>query len=146
MVYPVNEFTTPTFTTPAVARLRLLKLLPSTASPEAVADRKSYVQALWGCGALWVKMDAYDLFRRLGAGAKFDVKRFSADAARFQVLTVYGEPSTREGAGSVEGDRCQRGSVRAGSRRPGSDHPRAFPFFGVQLDLRPTLDFRIIVF
>lgn len=30
-------------------------------------------------------MDAYDLFRRLGAGAKFDVKRFSADAARFQV-------------------------------------------------------------
>lgn len=30
-------------------------------------------------------MDSYDLFRRLGAGAKFDVKRFSADAARFQV-------------------------------------------------------------
>ncbi|KAK2502799.1 hypothetical protein MC885_019109 [Smutsia gigantea] len=30
-------------------------------------------------------MDAYDLFRRLGAGAKFDVRRFSADAARFQV-------------------------------------------------------------
>ncbi|KAM4844334.1 putative ATP-dependent RNA helicase DDX52 [Thomomys bottae] len=30
-------------------------------------------------------MDAHDLFRRLGAGARFDVKRFSADAARFQV-------------------------------------------------------------
>nr|XP_045014584.1 probable ATP-dependent RNA helicase DDX52 isoform X2 [Jaculus jaculus] len=30
-------------------------------------------------------MDVHDLFRRLGAGAKFDVKRFSADAARFQV-------------------------------------------------------------
>lgn len=30
-------------------------------------------------------MDSFDLFRRLGAGAKFDVKRFSADAARFQV-------------------------------------------------------------
>nr|KAF6415460.1 DExD-box helicase 52 [Molossus molossus] len=30
-------------------------------------------------------MDAHDLFRRLGAGAKFDVRRFSADAARFQV-------------------------------------------------------------
>lgn len=30
-------------------------------------------------------MDSYDLFRRLGAGAKFDVKRFSADATRFQV-------------------------------------------------------------
>uniref|UniRef100_A0A8C0XSN7 RNA helicase n=1 Tax=Castor canadensis TaxID=51338 RepID=A0A8C0XSN7_CASCN len=30
-------------------------------------------------------MDVHDLFRRLGAGAKFDVNRFSADAARFQV-------------------------------------------------------------
>ncbi|KAF6093263.1 DExD-box helicase 52 [Phyllostomus discolor] len=30
-------------------------------------------------------MDTHDLFRRLGAGAKFDVRRFSADAARFQV-------------------------------------------------------------
>uniref|UniRef100_I3M0N3 ATP-dependent RNA helicase n=1 Tax=Ictidomys tridecemlineatus TaxID=43179 RepID=I3M0N3_ICTTR len=30
-------------------------------------------------------MDVHDLFRRLGAGAKFDVKRFSADAARFQI-------------------------------------------------------------
>ncbi|MBZ3870241.1 putative ATP-dependent RNA helicase DDX52 [Sciurus carolinensis] len=30
-------------------------------------------------------MDVHDLFRRLGAGAKFDVKRFSADATRFQV-------------------------------------------------------------
>uniref|UniRef100_A0AC11DA48 DExD-box helicase 52 n=1 Tax=Ovis aries TaxID=9940 RepID=A0AC11DA48_SHEEP len=30
-------------------------------------------------------MDAHDLFRRLGAGAKFDLRRFSADAARFQI-------------------------------------------------------------
>ncbi|XP_006833689.1 PREDICTED: probable ATP-dependent RNA helicase DDX52 [Chrysochloris asiatica] len=30
-------------------------------------------------------MDMHDLFRRLGAGAKFDVSRFSADAARFQL-------------------------------------------------------------
>ncbi|XP_004707419.1 probable ATP-dependent RNA helicase DDX52 [Echinops telfairi] len=30
-------------------------------------------------------MDVHDLFRRLGAGAKFDVSRFSADAARFQL-------------------------------------------------------------
>ncbi|XP_007110593.1 probable ATP-dependent RNA helicase DDX52 isoform X4 [Physeter macrocephalus] len=30
-------------------------------------------------------MDAHDLFRRLGAGAKFDVRRFSADAARFKI-------------------------------------------------------------
>ncbi|XP_029469300.1 probable ATP-dependent RNA helicase DDX52 [Rhinatrema bivittatum] len=31
-------------------------------------------------------MDAFDLFRKLGAGAKFDVKRFSADAERFRVV------------------------------------------------------------
>nr|XP_023409147.1 probable ATP-dependent RNA helicase DDX52 [Loxodonta africana] len=30
-------------------------------------------------------MDVHDLFRRLGAGAKFDVNRFSTDAARFQL-------------------------------------------------------------
>ncbi|MXQ84494.1 hypothetical protein E5288_WYG020657 [Bos mutus] len=30
-------------------------------------------------------MDAHDLFRRLGVGAKFDLRRFSADAARFQI-------------------------------------------------------------
>ncbi|XP_003795705.1 probable ATP-dependent RNA helicase DDX52 [Otolemur garnettii] len=30
-------------------------------------------------------MDVHDLFRRLGTGAKFDVRRFSADAARFQI-------------------------------------------------------------
>ncbi|XP_044532599.1 probable ATP-dependent RNA helicase DDX52 isoform X2 [Gracilinanus agilis] len=30
-------------------------------------------------------MDAHDLFRRLGAGAKFDLRRFPADAARFQL-------------------------------------------------------------
>ncbi|KAM8818081.1 LOW QUALITY PROTEIN: putative ATP-dependent RNA helicase DDX52 [Rhynchonycteris naso] len=30
-------------------------------------------------------MDAQDLFRQLGAGAKFDVRRFRADAAEFQV-------------------------------------------------------------
>ncbi|TKC34931.1 hypothetical protein EI555_018059, partial [Monodon monoceros] len=41
--------------------------------------------ALWDRGAFWEKMDAHDLFRRLGAGAKFDVRRFSADAARFKI-------------------------------------------------------------
>ncbi|XP_003340257.1 probable ATP-dependent RNA helicase DDX52 [Monodelphis domestica] len=30
-------------------------------------------------------MDAHDLFRRLGAGAKFDLRRFPTDAARFQL-------------------------------------------------------------
>ncbi|KAG9351604.1 hypothetical protein JZ751_022855 [Albula glossodonta] len=31
-------------------------------------------------------MDAFDLFRKLGAGAKFDFKRFGKDAERFKVL------------------------------------------------------------
>jgi len=30
-------------------------------------------------------MDAADLFRKLGAGAKFDLKRFGKDAERFKV-------------------------------------------------------------
>ena len=34
-------------------------------------------------------MDAFDLFRKLGAGAKFDLKRFGKDAARFKVNVTY---------------------------------------------------------
>lgn len=43
---------------------------------------------------VWVKadhaaaaaaMDSFELFRKLGAGAKFDLKRFGQDAARFKV-------------------------------------------------------------
>lgn len=34
-------------------------------------------------------MDAFDLFRKLGAGAKFDLKRFGEDAARFKVKSTY---------------------------------------------------------
>lgn len=30
-------------------------------------------------------MDAFELFRKLGAGAKFDLKRFGQDASRFKV-------------------------------------------------------------
>lgn len=30
-------------------------------------------------------MDAFDLFRKLGSGAKFDLKRFAKDAERFKV-------------------------------------------------------------
>ena len=33
-------------------------------------------------------MDAVDLFRKLGAGAKFDLKRFGKDAERFKVRPV----------------------------------------------------------
>lgn len=35
-----------------------------------------------------VAMDAFDLFRKLGAGAKFDLKRFGQDAARFKVKSA----------------------------------------------------------
>nr|XP_028572304.1 probable ATP-dependent RNA helicase DDX52 [Podarcis muralis] len=31
-------------------------------------------------------MDSHELFRKLGAGAKFDVKRFRRDAERFKVI------------------------------------------------------------
>lgn len=33
----------------------------------------------------FVSMDAFDLFRKLGSGAKFDLKRFGKDAQRFKV-------------------------------------------------------------
>lgn len=41
-------------------------------------------------------MDAFDLFRKLGAGAKFDFKRFGKDAERFKVL----RPQSKNGGGS----------------------------------------------
>ncbi|KAJ8347722.1 hypothetical protein SKAU_G00263110 [Synaphobranchus kaupii] len=41
-------------------------------------------------------MDAFDLFRKLGAGAKFDFKRFGKDAERFKVL----RPQGKNGGGS----------------------------------------------
>lgn len=34
-------------------------------------------------------MDAVELFKRLGAGAKFDFKRFGSDAERFKVMSGY---------------------------------------------------------
>ncbi|XP_034539709.1 probable ATP-dependent RNA helicase DDX52 [Notolabrus celidotus] len=43
--------------------------------------------------ALAVVMDAFDLFRKLGAGAKFDLKRFGQDAARFKAVRHGGEAS-----------------------------------------------------
>ncbi|XP_077167206.1 putative ATP-dependent RNA helicase DDX52 [Paroedura picta] len=36
-------------------------------------------------------MDSHELFRRLGAGAKFDVKRFRGDAERFKVIKTKGK-------------------------------------------------------
>lgn len=34
-------------------------------------------------------MDSFELFRKLGAGAKFDLKRFGQDATRFKVNVEY---------------------------------------------------------
>lgn len=34
-------------------------------------------------------MDAYDLFRKLGSGAKFDFKRFRSDAEKLQVSALW---------------------------------------------------------
>jgi len=34
-------------------------------------------------------MDGLDLFRKLGVGAKFDLKRFRVDAERFKVRKRY---------------------------------------------------------
>nr|XP_057933219.1 probable ATP-dependent RNA helicase DDX52 [Doryrhamphus excisus] len=40
-------------------------------------------------------MDTFELFRKLGAGAKFDLKRFGQDAARFKVVRTHeGEVSS----------------------------------------------------
>ncbi|KAM9847243.1 putative ATP-dependent RNA helicase DDX52 [Aulostomus maculatus] len=36
-------------------------------------------------------MDAFELFRKLGVGAKFDLKRFGQDAARFKIVRSQGE-------------------------------------------------------
>ncbi|XP_077447909.1 putative ATP-dependent RNA helicase DDX52 isoform X2 [Stigmatopora argus] len=42
-------------------------------------------------------MDAHELFRKLGAGAKFDLKRFAQDASRFRVVrTPAGNASSDE--------------------------------------------------
>ncbi|KAG7484796.1 hypothetical protein MATL_G00054120 [Megalops atlanticus] len=43
-------------------------------------------------------MDAFDLFRKLGAGAKFDFKRFGKDAERFKVV----RPQKKNGAESAD--------------------------------------------
>lgn len=70
-------------------------------------------------------MDAHDLFRRLGVGAKFDVRRFSADAARFQVLCAEQQVRVTEKAQKPEND---LGAGRAGTQRPWPGRG-AFPFF-----------------
>ncbi|XP_046876807.1 probable ATP-dependent RNA helicase DDX52 [Hypomesus transpacificus] len=41
-------------------------------------------------------MDAFDLFRKLGAGAKFDFKRFGKDAERFKVVRPQGKDGSSD--------------------------------------------------
>uniref|UniRef100_A0A8C6T804 Probable ATP-dependent RNA helicase DDX52 n=1 Tax=Neogobius melanostomus TaxID=47308 RepID=A0A8C6T804_9GOBI len=66
-------------------------------------------------------MDAFDLFRKLGAGAKFDLKRFGQDAARFKThkpkgtdvsdpfssIDYFGKASTNK----PQEDDCEDGEV-----------------------------------
>lgn len=52
-------------------------------------------------------MEAQELFRRLGAGARFDVQRFGRDARRFGVRSYWGGGAGRNRAGP---EAAQRGS------------------------------------
>uniref|UniRef100_A0A671LQH3 ATP-dependent RNA helicase n=1 Tax=Sinocyclocheilus anshuiensis TaxID=1608454 RepID=A0A671LQH3_9TELE len=44
-------------------------------------------------------MDAFDLFRKLGSGAKFDLRRFGKDAERFKVVKSQSKDSSNQLAG-----------------------------------------------
>uniref|UniRef100_A0A8C5DAK9 ATP-dependent RNA helicase n=1 Tax=Gouania willdenowi TaxID=441366 RepID=A0A8C5DAK9_GOUWI len=47
-------------------------------------------------------MDAFELFRKLGAGAKFDLKRFGHDAARFKVGKSLAEPTLSDPLSEID--------------------------------------------
>ncbi|KAM8742687.1 putative ATP-dependent RNA helicase DDX52 isoform 1-T1 [Acanthopagrus schlegelii] len=47
-------------------------------------------------------MDAFDLFRKLGAGAKFDLKRFGQDAARFKVVKSQGSDASSDPLSAID--------------------------------------------
>ncbi|XP_036975743.1 probable ATP-dependent RNA helicase DDX52 [Acanthopagrus latus] len=47
-------------------------------------------------------MDAFDLFRKLGAGAKFDLKRFGQDAARFKVVRSQGSDASSDPLSAID--------------------------------------------
>ncbi|XP_053703809.1 probable ATP-dependent RNA helicase DDX52 [Synchiropus splendidus] len=71
-------------------------------------------------------MDAFELFRKIGAGAKFDFKRFGQDAARFKtVKSVEEEPTvTLSGIdyfGTRPADGAQRSSESGEEEEEGSD-------------------------
>ncbi|KAM9348119.1 putative ATP-dependent RNA helicase DDX52 [Symphorus nematophorus] len=47
-------------------------------------------------------MDAFELFRKLGAGAKFDLKRFGQDAARFKVVRSQGVDASSDALSAID--------------------------------------------
>ncbi|XP_023277122.1 probable ATP-dependent RNA helicase DDX52 [Seriola lalandi dorsalis] len=47
-------------------------------------------------------MDAFELFRKLGAGAKFDLKRFGQDAARFKVVRSHGGEASSDPLSAID--------------------------------------------
>ncbi|XP_061659600.1 probable ATP-dependent RNA helicase DDX52 [Syngnathoides biaculeatus] len=51
---------------------------------------------------LHTKMDAYELFQKLGAGAKFDLKRFGQDASRFKVFRKHAGDSSSDQLSAID--------------------------------------------
>ncbi|XP_019725208.1 putative ATP-dependent RNA helicase DDX52 [Hippocampus comes] len=47
-------------------------------------------------------MDAFELFRKLGAGAKFDLKRFGQDASRFKVVRTHAGDASFEQLSAID--------------------------------------------
>uniref|UniRef100_A0A8C4F0D4 Probable ATP-dependent RNA helicase DDX52 n=1 Tax=Dicentrarchus labrax TaxID=13489 RepID=A0A8C4F0D4_DICLA len=70
-------------------------------------------------------MDAFDLFRKLGSGAKFDLKRFGQDAARFKVTLTSSKGLEEEDGDGEEGEvGSDSGDSGAGGKRKQKDEER----------------------
>ncbi|XP_008425358.1 putative ATP-dependent RNA helicase DDX52 [Poecilia reticulata] len=82
-------------------------------------------------------MDTFELFRKLGAGAKFDLKRFGQDAARFKVARSQGREASLDslsainyfgtgaanGAQSVDEEGIESGDSEVGGKRKRKERP-----------------------
>ncbi|KAA0720319.1 putative ATP-dependent RNA helicase DDX52 [Triplophysa tibetana] len=83
-------------------------------------------------------MDAFDLFRKLGAGAKFNLKRFAKDAERFKVcnsvfdvsiyqlagVSFFGtETPPKSRLGEEEDDKSDEDDVTSKRKKPKVDEP-----------------------
>ncbi|KAM4726168.1 putative ATP-dependent RNA helicase DDX52 [Anableps anableps] len=85
-------------------------------------------------------MDAFELFKKLGAGAKFDLKRFGQDAARFKVARSQGGEASLDslsaisyfGPGAANGaqswtedeESSESGDSKAGGKRKHKEQER----------------------